>query len=221
MANRVIIGEFRSDLEADKIAETKLTSRFANITITHSIEGRRLVPIQEIAKIEQALEKEKEEAYKRGYAEGRRTGKEEGYLEAKKVIDNFAGLIKDAISQREALYNDARKEILELILKIARKVTFSALQVDPNLTAEIISNVIRRLIDKTKIKIKVHPNHLPMIQSQIERFRGDSPDVKEMTIEADARVRYGGCIIETPSEDIDARVESQLEIITESLREAE
>ena len=68
---------------------------------------------------------------------------------------------------------------------------------------------------------QVHPDHVPLIEQQIERFKGNSTIIKEIQIEGDARVRHGGCFIETPTGDIDARVESQMEIIVEALNEVE
>jgi flagellar assembly protein FliH len=223
--DKVIVGEFRADIEADKIAEKTLTAKFTDLNIITSIEGRKLVSVQEIIKISERLdrakESEKELEYKRGYDTGHQSGLKEGQADARKVIDNFASLIKDAIKQREILYEEARRKILELIIKISRKVTFDAAKIDPEITAGIISGTVNKLVDKSHMKVKVHPDHLSSIELQIDRFRGDSTVIKDMVIEPDSRVRYGGCFIETPSGDIDARVESQMEIVAEALSEVE
>jgi len=214
---KVTIGEFRSDIEADNLAEKKLATSFKDINVVTTIEGKKMIPIQELLKIDRGLIKERQTAYNQGYADGRKLGLEEGHKEAKKVIDNFASVIKDATGQREILYEEAHRKILELVLKIARKVTFEAARVDPDVTASIISGTIEKLVDKSKITVKVHPDQLPLIEQQIDRFKGDSTAIKEILIEPDKRVRYGGCFIETPTGDIDARVESQMDVITEEI----
>ena len=219
--DKVIIGEYRVDIEADQLSEKKLATKFSDINVITSVEGRKLIPIQEIIKIEQRLIRDKETEYKRGYQDGYRQGKTEGHLEAQKVIDNFATLIMDAVRQREILYEEAHSKILDMVINISRKVTFEAARVDPDITAQIISGAIKKLVDKSKIKVKVHQDHLPLLEQQIEQFRGDSTAIKELAIEADSRVRYGGCFIETPTGDIDARLESQIEIIAEALGEVE
>lgn len=221
LCDKVIVGEYRIDLEADCIAEKKLSTKFPDVQIISSVEGRKLIPIQEIVKIEQKLSDEKDKEYKKGLAEGHLQGKNEGYAEAKKVIDNFDSLIKDAIKQREILYNEAGKKIPELVSQIAKKITFEAVRTDPNITIEIVSGTIKKLVDRSKIRIKVHPEHLQLVERQISRFKGESGGIKEITIEADSRVRYGGCFIETPTGDFDARVDSQFEIVAEALKEAE
>jgi flagellar assembly protein FliH len=222
---KIIIGEYRADIEADRAAEKELTAKYKDIAITSSVEGRKLVPILEVIKIERQLSHEKEMArtteFSRGHEDGKRRGLADGHAEAQKVLDNFASIIKDIIKQRELIFDEAKQKILELVIKISRKVTFEAARIDPNITAEIISGTIKKLVDKSRIKVKVHPDHVLLIEQQIERFKGNSTIIKEIQIEGDARVRHGGCFIETPTGDIDARVESQMEIVVEALNEVE
>jgi len=211
---KVVIGEFRSDIEADHAAENRISQVFLGINVLTTIEGKKMVPIQELLKIEEQLNRERTESFQKGYDEGYQKGLKEGQREAQKVIDNFASVIKETIAQREALYNEARSKVVEMIIKVSKKATCDAARVDHEITATIINDAIDKLVDKTKIKVKVHPDHLPLIEQQIDRFKGESTAVKEIIIEPDKRVRYGGCFIETPTGDIDARVDSQLDVIT-------
>ena len=51
------------------------------------------------------------------------------------------------------------------------------------------------------------------IEQNINKFLQRDTFIKEIIIEADLRVRYGGCLIETPTGNINARIESQFELI--------
>ncbi len=222
---KVVIGDFRSDIVIDRQAEEIIRVEFPEVEIITSVEGNKLIPIASLLNLNKRLKEEDEqkqikaaktaeEARESGYKHGYQDGLNKGHEEAQKVIDNFASLINTATKQREVLYNDAKKNIFELVNSIARKITFGSARNDPDVTAGIISGVIDKLVDKSKIKVKVHPDHYPTIEQQIDRFKRDSTAIKEITIEPDPRVRQGGCYIETPSGDIDARVESQMDIIT-------
>ncbi len=221
IGNKVIIGEYRRDIETDRQSAKKVAGRFLGITIITTTEGKKLIPIQDLVRIEEQFQQEKEEtdreAYERGRIDGHKAGLSEGHREAQIVVNNFASVVKDIIGQRETLMEEARHRILELVIEISKKVTFNAARIDPEITAEIINGAINGLVDKSKIRVKVHPDHLPHIEQQIDRFKGDSTAIKELIIEPDTRVRFGGCFIETPSGDIDARVDSQMDIISESL----
>jgi len=73
------------------------------------------------------------------------------------------------------------------------------------------------LLDRSRLKIRVNPNHLPLVEQNIETFMKGSAAIKEIEIAADPRVQYGGCFIETPRGDIDARLESQFEVIEDTI----
>ena len=56
-----------------------------------------------------------------------------------------------------------------------------------------------------------------IVEQNINTYLKGSTAIKELAIVPDARVRYGGCFIETPNGDIDARLESQFEILADAL----
>lgn len=217
---KVVIGEYRADLEADREAEKRLGGIFKDLKIVTTTDGRKLVPIRELLRIERQMQNDRTEDRRLGFEDGYRKGVAEGHREAQETIENFAALARELVGRQTALYEEARSRILELVVKIARKITFEAARVDHEVTAAIIAGTIDKLVDKSHIKIKVHPDHLPLIEQQIDRFRGDSTAIKEIEIEADNRVRHGGCFIETPGGDIDARLESQMDIIAAELLES-
>ena len=57
---------------------------------------------------------------------------------------------------------------------------------------------------------------MPHLERHIEDFKALSGEIKEFDISADARVKFGGCFIETPSGDIDARLETLFQSIEEA-----
>lgn len=251
IGDSIIIGTYRQDLEIDRDIARVVSRVLPSVEIVTSTEGRKLVPIRHISHLYdkicqlegelarerrkttewvetegQRIEKEtREKAHTagldKGHQEGYRQGLDKGQTEARKVVASFDGLIRDAVRQRQQLLEEARQKILEMVIEIARKVTFEAARIDPDITAEIISNIIRKLTDKSKIKVKVNPDHLAAIEQQIERFKSDSTAIKDIAIEPDARVRSGGCYIETPTGDVDVRLETQMDIIAGTLTAGE
>ena len=220
-APTVYIGERHLDFDREELAEGKLGSIFPLVTVVTDADGAKLIPIQEIFKVERVYKEEKLKARQSGHDEGYQTGlnqgRAEGRAQAEKVLQQLDQAIKDAVQQRETLLIEAKQKILDLVIQISRKVTFDAVTVDPEATLAMISGVIDTLIDRSRLKIKVNPDHLPIVEQNIERFMVGSATIKEISIVPDPRVRYGGCLIETPTGDIDARLESQFEVIEEMI----
>jgi flagellar assembly protein FliH len=223
--NKILIGEYTVDDKAEQQAEQFLTSTHPELMIITTPDGKRQIPLQDILILEQRFQQEKvsveQEAFERGKKAGYETGLNEGRIEAKKVVASLSGLLTDLTSQRHQLLSEAREEIFNLVLKISKRLTFSAAALDPGITRSIIFGAIDQLLDKTKIKVKVHPDHLPELEQHIDRFRGEDTAIKEFAIESDPRIKVGGCFIETPAGDIDARLDSMYEVIRQSILEGE
>lgn len=221
-APAVPIGSREVDEEVQQEAEDKLKRLLPTVNVLTDSRGAKLIPVTEIVKVEKALLNETASAAKlgreQGYEAGHAKGLEEGLAKSREVMNQMQKAIRDVVGQREALLDEAKEHVLDLVLKISRKVTYNAVEVDPEVTAKIIRGVIDTLIDRSRLKIKVHPDHLPIIDQNINEFLRGSTAIKEIAIEADPRVAYGGCFIETPTGDIDARLESQFEIIASQLR---
>lgn len=217
-APAVYIGEKHLDLDKESNAEKRLGNLFPVVSVITDPDGARLIPIQEVYKIEQLLNEQLDNAQEQGYKRGYEAGLQQGLDEAAKVLQQLDQAIKNAVTQREALFEEARERILDLIITISRKVTFDAVEADPEVTLKMIDGVIDSLTDRSKLKIKVNPQHLPIIEQNVDRFLKGSTTIKELSVEADPRVQYGGCFIETPTGDIDARLDSQFEVIRDVLR---
>jgi flagellar assembly protein FliH len=221
----VCIGGRQRDAHAEARAEKRLGELFPQVSLLTAPDGSRLIPIEQVFKIDdtyqQNLAQNRQEGFDDGRDKGYRDGLERGRDDARQVLSDLNRAISDTVSQREALLEEARRKVLELTLQISRKVTFDAVEVDPDVTAGMISAVIDQLVDRSHLKIKVNPKHVAIVEQHIEKFMSGSAAIKEIAIEPDPRVRYGGCFIETPSGDIDARLESQLDVIDESLKTAD
>ena len=214
----VFIGEKQHDALAEAQAAQRLGQIFPKVSLITTPDGARLIPVTEVQKLDERLTDECEKARKLGYEQGHKAGLDKGLDEARKVLRQFERAIDDAVNQRIALLEEAKQQVLELVVKISRKVTFDGLQVDQDATLTMIEGVINQLVDRSRLRIKVHPDHLPLMEQNMNRFLSSSTSIKDLTFEADPRVRVGGCFIETPTGDIDARLTSQFDVIDNTLR---
>ncbi len=220
-APAVMIGDDHPDIEREAAAEKRLRQVFPSVAVVTNPDGSRVIPLLAAAGMveehRQQLDRTEREAHQTGHQAGLNQGRAEGVAQAEQIMQRFDDAIRDAVQQRHHLLVEAKQKILDLVVAISRKVTCGAVVADPKATLSIISAVIDTLVDPGTLKIKVSPEHHSFIQQNIDRFAGDSALIRELTIESDARVRSGGCLIETPTDDIDARVESQLQVIEETL----
>jgi flagellar biosynthesis/type III secretory pathway protein FliH len=218
-APTVFIGDRHEATQLELEAERTLTKFFPVVSFVTSPDGAKLIPIQEVHKFRQLLEEKCREAEQKGVQDGHAKGLHEGQAQARKVVADLQTAIRDIVGRREALLEEARQHVLDLVIRVARKVTFDAVEIDPDITVKMITRVIDQLVDRSNLVIKVNPDFLPIMEQHIEHFLEGSTSIKDIRFEADPRVRHGGCFIETPSGDIDARLESQFEVVEETMLE--
>ncbi len=217
-APAVSIGDNQLDTTAEAGAEARLGQLFPVVAVVTNPDGAKLIPILEVANLEKKLNEELQKARKEGFDDGHQKGLDKGLDEARQVLKRFEGAISDTVGQRADVLEEAKQKILELVLQISKKVTFDALDINREATIDMIEGVIGDLVDRSRLRIKVHPDYLPLVEQNMDRFLSGSTAIKDLQFEADPRVRLGGCFIETPTGDIDARLESQFDVIADTLQ---
>lgn len=218
---KILIGEYAVDAEAEERAGTFLMATHPDLLVITTPEGKRQIPLQDILILEQRFRAEidaaRRQAFEQGRQQGHAAGLDEGREEARRVVSSLSGLLTDITGQRHTILAEAKEKILELVLKISRRLTFTAAKLDLGITMSIISGAIDQLLDKSRLKVKVNPDHLAELEQYIDRFRAQDTAIKEFIFEPDPRVRIGGCFIETPAGDIDARLESMYDVIQQTI----
>jgi flagellar assembly protein FliH len=158
----------------------------------------------------QSLAAERKEVCDKGREEGREAGYAEGKAEVDRLIERTQVVLERAQDKRGEILNETEKEIIDLVLLIARKVIKV---ISENQRNVIISNVVqalRKVKAKGNIIIRVNMADLKLATEHKQEFIQQMEGAKSVQVVEDSSVDSGGCIIETDFGEIDARISSQL-----------
>lgn len=165
-------------------------------------------------------QQEKEEAYKNGYSDGFQMGTAKGQEEAARISGEFNQLITDVRNQRGEIFRQAELEIVELALAIARKIISVHAELMPDIVIDSARKAVKLLLDRTSLVVKVAPEQEMFIRENLDRLYEMDDRIQKIDIETDRRVRPGGCMLDTESGNVDARIETELQNIEDALRQA-
>ncbi|MEJ5250254.1 MAG: type III secretion system stator protein SctL [Chthonomonadetes bacterium] len=178
-----------------------------------------------LAEAHRQAEQMRQDAVRKGYADGLQIGREEGLREYQQAIDalrqEVQKLVDALLAERQRLWEEMEPQILDMVLDIARKVLREEIQARREATLSIIKHALRRVADTEHVRIRVHPDDLQIAREHREDFLAVCDGVKQIEIVDDQRVGGGGCIIETPSGTIDASLRTQMQSVEKVLREGE
>ncbi|TGK60104.1 flagellar assembly protein FliH [Leptospira wolffii] len=161
------------------------------------------------------------EAYLKGFEAGREVGFRKGQGEVRRLIDRLGTIVGKAIDIRAELIQASEKQMVEMILIIARKIIKDEIIERKEIVLNNIREALKRIKDRDRVDIRVNFADLEITTAHKDELIKLMESLRKVNIYEDSRVDRGGVIIETDVGAIDARISTQLKEIEEAIRNAE
>jgi flagellar assembly protein FliH len=147
-------------------------------------------------------------------AEGFNEGYTAGAADARGVVEPAAAALQAAAAELAALRADvaerSERAAVDLALQIAEQVLHGALAVDPERVVESVRGALRRLVERDRVLILVHPDDLDVVREHADALVVELGGIEHCGVEADRRVSRGGAIVRTAEGEVDATLETKL-----------
>jgi flagellar assembly protein FliH len=166
-------------------------------------------------KADSILQEAKRQAADQGREEGYRSGEEE----VNRLIGRLHDIINAAIDERQSILKRTERQVVDLVLMIARKVVKIIAENEKRVVLENVREAMKKVEGDTEVTIRVNTRDLNLVTRHKKQFIAAVESLKQVHIEEDSRIEAGGCVIVTTFGDIDARIQNQLGIIEERIRE--
>ena len=191
--------------------ESETARNFDDLNVKKAKEGVKEVLKDALDKAKSQVsgikELAKKEGYDAGYAEGFKKGEDAAREEFKPFLETLEGLISKLTGFRKDMYNKAEREMVEMVVGLAKKVIHFELSTRDSAIEEMIRLAVQSVLDRESMIIKINPadkEHADDFRPELQRLFSD---IKNITFEANSGVKRGGCIVETSFGVIDARVD--------------
>ena len=177
---------------------------------------------------EQECEELREDARRAGHEEGLKDGWEEGRQQAQQEM---ADAIRQANEKAEKTLKDARDATSDYLSKAEDDVTAIALAVVekilpqhfidvPQVILPLVQQALEKVKDQKEINIHVAPAVYDLVLMARDELRSRlSGAGAELSVTSDESLVPGDCVIETPNGSVDARLQTQIELIREAIEE--
>jgi len=155
-------------------------------------------------------------AIDRGYNEGLDVAAQQ-YCDA---IDRLEKLMNALREEREAFFAGIESQVVKLSVEIAEKILRHELESSPEAVLDIVKLALLQLTDRDSIVLRVSPYDAELIKQHRDAIREAAGGIRQIDVIEDRRIDRGGCVAESSSGSLDARVSSQLSEVTRALMEA-
>jgi flagellar biosynthesis/type III secretory pathway protein FliH len=154
-------------------------------------------------------------------ADAREQGYAQGLAEAH---GRMAAAVATAEALAAALEDELRAvpgrladDLAGLAVETAARIVRAELSVRPELVVEVVRAAIRRATDRERIAVHVNPDDLDLVREGAGDILRRMGGIDRLDVLEDPRIPRGGCVLETPAGDVDARLDRQLARVLEAL----
>jgi flagellar assembly protein FliH len=151
------------------------------------------------------------------YADGYKAGVEQATRRADGLFERLEDAIAQERAEREELVKTVEEQVLMLCVAAAEKKLRHEIRTDPEIVARLIRLCLRRVRDRDEVTVRVSPQEVEHIKAMREELLSTVEGIRGFNVVDDRRVSAGGCIVESPSGDLDARIEIQIDQLRRKL----
>ena len=159
-----------------------------------------------------------QEAYEKGFDQGRRDGLELARREMASKVEGLGDILQDLSSCKARICTEAEAQLLELTLALAEVVIRHEVSCGPEPVRETLQAALEMAGGNSRLRVRLHPEDLENIMQFLPQLEQRLGAATQLELEGDLAISQGGCLLETDSGMIDARLEEQLEALRQQLR---
>lgn len=155
------------------------------------------------------------DAYEKGVQEGLQQAEEDFGAASKAMLLICQQL--DTI--RETILQNSVEEMQDLVLVIAEKIIRHSVTDQHETILRTVQEAIHRAVKSDEFFIYVHPDDYEIVSSKSADMLAGLSGLKNLVIKQDSTIERGGCRIDSDNCTVDATILSQLEIISDQLKQ--
>ena len=186
------------------------------ITFTTPIQDVRLVSCASSFEIEQRQQADETAAYERGRRDGEKALSEQLLQQRSELLELHRGVVESLRTTVPRLAREAEGALIELALEAAKKVVANAPISQASVEA-VVQEALSQLEDKAEITVQLHPDDLALLRKHKSPILEDASDTGPVRFTSSTEVTRGGCLVQTRFGLLDARRETKLEQLRQSL----
>jgi len=122
----------------------------------------------------------------KGMQEGRKSGKDQALAEQKTELTNVVNSLTSALAElnqsRLRLEAEALKEVIELAIAIARKVTKRQAALDPSVLHENLMGAMKMVVHASDLRVAVHPKQKAMLAEVLPAIQRQWPGLEHVEL---------------------------------------
>jgi flagellar assembly protein FliH len=162
------------------------------------------------------LREREDAAYERGRCDGERSLSEQLVQQRNEMSELQRGIVESLKRAVPQVILEAQVALVNLALESAQKIV-AGLPISAEMVESVVREALRQVEDTAEITIQLHPEDLALLRKHNSPILTGVPEAGPLRFISSADVTRGGCLVQTRFGLIDARRETKVEQLKQSL----
>jgi len=176
----------------------------------------REVQLQAISPTDAAQAESERVAYDRGRRDGERALGEQLLQQRSELMELHQGVVESLRNALPRVSQEAERMLVELALEAAQKIV-AGMPIPPKMVEAVVREAVSQVEDNAEIAIHLNPDDLALLRKVQSPILQGLPESGPLRFSPSSEVSRGGCLIHTRFGLLDARRETKIEQLRQSL----
>jgi flagellar assembly protein FliH len=156
-------------------------------------------------------------AYERGHRDAEKSLREQLLQQRSELLELHQGVV-DSLRQAVAqVVTETEDALLDLALAAAQRLV-AGLPITPEMIEVVVREALSHVEDNAEITIHLHSDDLALLRKHQSPLLNGSPDIGSLRFVGSTEISRGDCLVQTRFGLLDARRETKLEQLRQSLK---
>jgi flagellar assembly protein FliH len=155
-------------------------------------------------------------AYERGRCDGEQALSAQLLQQRNEMVELQNGVVASLRQSVPQVIQETENALINLALESAQKI-IAGLPVSSEMVEAVVRETVRQVEDAAEITIQLHPEDLALLRKHNSPLLNGLPETGPLRFTHSAEVTRGGCMVQTRFGLIDARRETKLEQLRQTL----
>jgi flagellar assembly protein FliH len=156
-------------------------------------------------------------AYERGRRDGERRLGEQLFQQRSEFARLQQGVLNALNQAVPQVIQESEQTLIALALEAAQKIV-AGLPIDAAMVEAVVREALGQIEDSAEVTVQLHPEDLALLRKQEGSVINNPPDGRALKFIGSSEVTRGGALVQTRFGLVDARRETKIEQLQESLR---
>jgi flagellar assembly protein FliH len=186
------------------------------IVLRHPLRDVRLLTLAPAQDWQEHLREREQSAFERGRRDGENALSAQLLQQRNEMVELQNGILASLRQSVPKVIQDTENALISLALESAQKI-IAGLPVSVEMVEAVVREAVRQVEDAAEITVQLHPEDLALLRKHNSPLLNGLPETGSLRFTHSSDVTRGGCLVQTRFGLIDARRETKLEQLRQTL----